>query len=108
MLNQDRTEGGKFAFKSDKPRQVRSIRVTDDAWEKLGLIAESRRITRADLLEQAIDEGLLEQQQSKQQILIEIENAIQEVLQDSAVTRGGKDKSAIKKGFAALLKELSN
>ena len=104
MLNQDRVEGGKFAPKSDKPRQVRSIRVTDDAWEKLGLIAESRCITRADLLEQIIEDGLLDQQQNKEDLLSEIENVSQKVLEDSAVTRGGKDKGAIKKGFAALLK----
>lgn len=47
-----RTEQGKFAPKSDSERKVRSIRVTDRAWDDFGFEADKRRITRADLLEQ--------------------------------------------------------
>lgn len=51
MTNRERYEDGKFAPKSDEVRQVRSIRLTDTAWEKLGKLAEIRSITRADLIE---------------------------------------------------------
>ena len=48
---------GKFTQKSDEPRKVRSIRLTDSTWEKLGEMADKKstaeqRITRADLIEE--------------------------------------------------------
>jgi len=51
MENRQRNHGGRFLPKSDEIRQVRSIRLTDTAWEKLGKLAEIRGITRADLIE---------------------------------------------------------
>ena len=51
MTNRERYEDGKFAPKSDEIRRVRSIRLTDTAWEKLGKLAEIQGITRADLIE---------------------------------------------------------
>jgi len=51
MTNKERYQDGKFAPKSDEIRQVRSIRLTDTTWEKLGKLAEIRGITRADLIE---------------------------------------------------------
>ena len=42
--------------KSDCARRVRSIRVTDEVWEKFGEIAAERCITRADLLEEIVKE----------------------------------------------------
>ena len=54
MTTQPR-ENGKFQPKSDQPREVRSIRATDQTWIQLGDYAESRGITRADLLEEIAD-----------------------------------------------------
>lgn len=58
MNNQSRNESGKFAAKSNENRQVRSIRLTDSAWDKLGQLALERGITRADLLEEWMIDGL--------------------------------------------------
>lgn len=107
MLNQERSEGGKFAPKSEKPRQVRSIRVTDEAWERLGVIAKSRRITRADLLEEAVEEGWIEKPKTKKEIIDEIQLAVNKILGDANLTRQGKDKSAIKRGLLALVDLIS-
>ena len=52
MVKQGRNQSGKFAPKSDEPRSVRTMRLTDTAWIKLGEIADSRGITRADLIEE--------------------------------------------------------
>ena len=52
---QGRNKKGQFGRKSESDRKVRSIRVTDEAWEKFGEIATQQGITRADLLEQMID-----------------------------------------------------
>ncbi len=43
---------GKFALKNDRHRSVRSLRLTDATWSALGALAESRVLTKADLLEQ--------------------------------------------------------
>lgn len=46
-----RDDSGKFDLKSQDYRHVRSIRVTDEAWEKFGELASELDLTRADLLE---------------------------------------------------------
>ena len=43
---------GRFALKNDHYRSVRSLRLTDLAWQVLGEAAASLDITRSDLLEQ--------------------------------------------------------
>lgn len=107
-MTQDRTEQGKFAPKSEEPRQVRSIRLTDTTWQKLGFAADKRRITRADLIEQMVENGVFDDevqntQSSLTTLVSEIETAIEEVLSDPTVTRGGKDKGAVKRALQALL-----
>lgn len=52
MTTMPRAEGGLFALKSGSERLVRSVRATDWTWDEFGFQADSRRITRADLLEQ--------------------------------------------------------
>ena len=52
---QGRNEKGQFDRKSDVDRKVRSIRVTDEVWKKFGEMATQRGITRADLLEQMVN-----------------------------------------------------
>lgn len=56
---QSRNKKGQFGRKSDTDRKVRSIRVTDDAWEKFGEMATCQGITRADLLEKMISNDAL-------------------------------------------------
>ena len=51
---QEKDWHGRFVFKSDDYRHVRSIRVTDEIWEKFGEMALQRGITRADLLEEIV------------------------------------------------------
>ena len=51
---QNRNSRGRFVNKSDGDRKVRSIRVTDEIWEKFGEMAAQRSITRADLLEEMV------------------------------------------------------
>jgi hypothetical protein len=46
-----RSKAGRFVLKSATERAVRSIRSTDWVWNEFGFLADSRRITRADLLE---------------------------------------------------------
>lgn len=54
MAKQGRNTNGKFEAKSDKLRSVRTMRLTDSAWEKLGSIAALQDVTRADLIEEWI------------------------------------------------------
>ena len=46
---------GKFTLKNDEHRSVRSLRLTDATWSALGALADSRALTKADLLEQIFD-----------------------------------------------------
>jgi len=47
-------ERGKFTNKSDSDRQVRSIRATEEVWNKFGELAEEENLTRADFLERFV------------------------------------------------------
>ena len=55
-----RDRAGKFVQKSDEIRKVRSIRLTDRAWEYLGESANDRGITRADLVEEYVESGFFD------------------------------------------------
>ena len=110
-MTQGRTEDGKFAPKSDTPRYVRTIRLTETTWEKVGHAADKLRITRADLVEQLAEDGLFDGgfvSAEHDQLITQVEGAIQLVLNDSVVTRGGKDRGAVKRGLEALLKQLKS
>lgn len=61
MVSQGRNQSGKFESKSDELRSVRTIRLTDSAWKKLGEISISRDITRADLIEEWAKQDFLQQ-----------------------------------------------
>lgn len=112
-MTQDRTEAGQFASKSETPRHVRSIRLTDETWQKIGYAADKRRITRADLIEQMSADGLFEDgvrgnNLNQEHFLADVEAIAQQILSDPTVTRNGKDKGAVKRGLEALLKSLSS
>jgi hypothetical protein len=47
---------GKFAPKSEVPRKVRSVNLTDDAWQWLAAVAQKAGMSRNDYLE-ALAEG---------------------------------------------------
>ena len=110
MAEQGRTESGKFAQKSEELRRVRSIRLTDSTWEALGLMAAQRSITRADLIEELVEEDIIgasEPISSSKKTVEEIESLVEQVLADSLVTRNGRDKGSVRRGLKALLKLLS-
>ena len=50
---------GKFALKNDDYRLVRSLRLTDETWLALGIASECNGLTRADYLEQVVQDNLL-------------------------------------------------
>lgn len=107
MSTQNRSEAGRFASKSAAPREVRSIRLTDTTWEKLGELAGLRCITRADLIEQLIESGALERPTSSGVSLQQVDSAIARTLSDPAVTRNGKDKGSVRRALEALRNYLS-
>jgi len=51
MSNEVRDTLGKFAPKSEVPRKVRSVNLTDDAWQWLAAVAEKAGMSRNDYLE---------------------------------------------------------
>ena len=108
MSTQGRGERGRFAPKSTEHREVRSLRLTETTWEKLGTIADLRCITRSDLIEQLVESGALDQQPSTNgSSLQQVEEAIAQILNDPVVTRNGKDRGSVRRALEALLKRLS-
>ena len=61
MVERERLNNGTFAPKSPQTREVRSLRLTDNTWGVLGKVAGSRDITRADLIEEIVTSGAIEQ-----------------------------------------------
>lgn len=55
MTNKIRNTAGKFAPKSEAPRKVRSVNLTDDAWQWLATVAEAAGVSRNDYLEALAD-----------------------------------------------------
>ncbi len=51
MINEVRDALGQFAPKSEVPRKVRSVNLTDDAWQWLAAVAEKAGMSRNDYLE---------------------------------------------------------
>lgn len=51
-VQMQRDEYGKFVTKSGEHRAVRSLRLSNTTWSAMGEMAESRSLTKADLLEQ--------------------------------------------------------
>lgn len=45
---------GKFTLKNSDYREVRSLRLTDDTWKRLGIVSECLGLTRADYLEEIV------------------------------------------------------
>jgi Chromosome segregation ATPases len=51
MSNKVRDTLGKFAPKSETPRKIRSVNLTDEAWQWLATVAEKAEMSRNDYLE---------------------------------------------------------
>jgi len=81
LLNEVRDTLGKFAPKSEVPRKVRSVNLTDGAWQWLAAVAKKAGMSRNDYLE-ALAEGsspFMETAKPQAQRLIETVNAETEV-----------------------------
>ena len=109
-LHRPRAADGRFTLKSHQKRKMRSLRLTDQTWEKIGEIAQSRGITRADLIEDLIETDMISQNSypkislTRSQLLAEIEQVMNNLLEDPNVTRKGKDRGAVRRTMEALQK----
>lgn len=94
---QSRNKKGQFENKSEAERKVRSIRATNNVWEKLGEMANKQGITRADLLEKIINEDRVLHSNNKNKNIKLLEEAL-----ELKANAGG----AIKKKIREYLKRL--
>ena len=51
ITNKARNTPGKFAPKSETPRKIRSVNLTDETWQRLAAVAEKTGKSRNDFLE---------------------------------------------------------
>lgn len=91
-------EKGRFAAKSDSERMVRSIRATPRVWDDFGFMADQRRITRADLLEQWVSQSGPSTTQAQSAIAIAL---LKEALELKA-NSGGAIKAKIRQALEYL------
>lgn len=56
-MKRKRNIQGKFTLKNHDYRQVRSLRLTESTWKKLGRASEYQDMTRADLLENLVQQN---------------------------------------------------
>lgn len=109
MLDRNRLKNGKFAPKSDENREVRSLRLTSTAWQRLGDLADSRCITRADLIEDLAHSSVLDPQAIDGGVnLQQVKDEAAKVLNDSVITRGSKDRGSVRRALEALIDRLSS
>lgn len=55
-MDQPRSRTGKFVLKGEEERKVRTVRLTDSLWKRLGETAEERCITRTELIEELLSQ----------------------------------------------------
>lgn len=56
-MSRVRNEKGIYIQKGEEVRLVRSLRLTDSTWEKIGSIADAYGVTKADLIEETFREN---------------------------------------------------
>jgi chromosome segregation ATPase len=81
MLNEVRDTLGKFAPKSETPRKIRSVNLTDDAWQWLATVAKKAQMSRNDYLEALAESNnlLMETMSPQPQTFIKIVKTEREV-----------------------------
>lgn len=105
---QERNSSGQFQGKSESLRRVRSLRVTDEAWEKMGEVAEDEGMTRADWLERTIRRVMLDPAESLDldEALDIISMVEDELIEDADFNKGhrysGKIRAVLTKVREAL------
>ena len=84
MSNKARNTSGKFAAKSETPRKIRSVNLTDHAWQWLAGVATKAGVSRNDYLELLAcgDSPLMETVESQTLPLMETVESDDEFSQD--------------------------
>jgi hypothetical protein len=111
----ERNGSGQFELKGDEPRILRSMRLTDTCWETLGEVASARKVSRSDLIEELVSEGLLsedyqsELKDAKDEIISEIQDLIQGLEKggDNELDLDHRDKAPGRRVLTALIDYLS-
>lgn len=80
LRTMDRDENGKFSLRYSEAKNIRSMKLTDSAWQKLKEIGDSKNISRTDVIERFCREG-----ENKQEIVLK---AINQFIQDKKDSYG--------------------
>lgn len=80
LRTMDRDENGKFAIKYGEAKSIRSMKLTDEAWQKLKDIGDSKNISRTDVIERFCRE-----EENKQEIILK---ALNQFIQDKKESYG--------------------
>jgi macrodomain Ter protein organizer (MatP/YcbG family) len=109
-MRDKRGHRGRFSVKEDEHRSVKSIRATEDTWERFKTIAAERGMTPADFLQQLVETGYLEGYQADEEssepppsLRARLEDRLVSLLDEPRITRSGKDRGTVKRVIEAVL-----
>jgi hypothetical protein len=102
---------GKFTLKNYDYRQVRSLRLTDNTWKELGVASECLGITRADLLENLVQQNKIfsdsreTEQLNRQKSLNknELSSSAEKVLKELRLGKQASSYKLVQKSFKRLI-----
>ena len=107
---------GKFTLKNQDYRQVRSLRLTDSTWKELGIASECLGITRADLLENLVqqnkgsfsDSGKIEQLNLEKSLnRDELGSIAEKVLKELRLGKQASNYKLVQKSLKRLIELIS-
>lgn len=110
---QDKDESGKFMPKGNRPRSVRSFRLSTECYTAICDKAESLDISSADYLEQLYDDGVFDDdddhdddEQFKERLDRVLHGLLDDLYSDNQFEISSKDKAAIKRYLTTLIDDI--
>lgn len=110
MANKARNTSGKFAPKSDTPRKIRSVNLTDRAWQWLADVAVQSGVSRNDYLEAMAEGGIPFMETVNSEIEVDSANTVQQLdieiyplMETVEVASESQDEEDIRAEYNALL-----
>lgn len=98
-MTQPRNKRGQFGLKGEEKRKIRSVRLTDDDWDKLGKVADNYNISRSDLIVKLLDQEpdeKIEGERKKENKTVQLSDSIWNRLREIAEQQGISQADVIK------------
>jgi len=106
MIDQDRNDQGKFTYKGNSERKVRTIRLTDETWNLLGEKSDENDMSKADYLEALATNQISWDTENNTESNLDFDvDEVAEILKEALTLKsnaGGKIKAKIKEDLEIM------